>query len=47
MHHAYKPFGAAHAEVGSICDSSLLEAIGHVLNILLFNVVEVVEANKA
>ena len=46
MHHGYKPFGAPNAEVDTICDSSLLEAIGHVPNILLFDVVEVVEAIK-
>ena len=47
MHHGYKPFGVRHAKVDSICDSSLLEAISHVPNILLFNVVEVVEAIEA
>ena len=47
MHHFSKPFGVPHAEVDLICDSSLLEAIGHVPNILVFNVVEVVEAIEA
>ena len=47
MHHGDKPFGAPHAEVDSICDSSLLEAISHVLYILLFNVIEVIEAIEA
>ena len=47
MHHGYEPFGAPHAEVDSICNSSLLETNGHVPNILLFNVVEVIEAIEA
>ena len=46
MTHGYKPFGAPHAKVDTICDSSLLETIGHVPYILLFNVVEVIEAIK-
>ena len=47
MHHGYKPFGAPHAKVDLICNSSLLEAISHVSYILLFDVVEVVEAIEA
>ena len=46
MTHGYKPCGAPHAKVDTICDSSLLETIGHVPYILLFNVVEVIEAIK-
>ena len=47
MHHGYKPFGVPHAKVDSICDSSLFETIGHVPNILLFNVIKVIEAIEA
>ena len=47
MHHGYEPFGAPHAKIDSICDSFLLETIGHVADILLFNIVEVVEGIEA
>ena len=46
MHHGYKPFGTPDAKVDMICDSSLLEAVGHVSDILLLDVVEVIEAIK-
>ena len=46
MHHGYKPFGASHAEVYVVCNGTLLETIGHITNVLFFNIIEVAQAVK-
>ena len=47
MHHGYEPFSAPHPEINSIGDGPLLETISHIPYVLLFNVVEVIEAVEA
>ena len=46
VHHGYKPFGAPHAEVNEVCNGPLLETIGHIMDVLFFDIIEVIEAVK-